>query len=207
MTATIRPKTRLTRKESQEQTRARLIGSAVELFARDGVAATSLNAVAEHAGFSRGAVHGNFADKEALASAVAVSVAGHLAPDLQRILEGDGTAADRLRRYIERFFTFCRDHAEEAAALIAVVEHEARERRGAYDERAEASLSGLVTLFHEGQSRGQMRAFDAEAMAFSVRTVLDGAASRIARGTSGSETLMTEIVTMFDAATRTEGRR
>src|SRR5699024_405092 len=64
------PTPRLTRRESQELTRRRLVESAAELFAARGVRGTSLIAVAEQAGFSRGAVHGNFSDKDELAAAV-----------------------------------------------------------------------------------------------------------------------------------------
>lgn len=61
---------RLTRSESQARTRTELIKSATTLYLRDGYAATSNDQVAEAAGFSRGAVYSNFANKEELALAV-----------------------------------------------------------------------------------------------------------------------------------------
>jgi AcrR family transcriptional regulator len=48
------------------RTRARLVEAAAELFAERGVHATTVDAVAVRAGMSKGAVYGNFADKEAL---------------------------------------------------------------------------------------------------------------------------------------------
>lgn len=59
-----------TRAERQAQTRERLIEVARELFLRDGFAATSLDRVAEEAGFSKGAVYSNFSGKERLGLAV-----------------------------------------------------------------------------------------------------------------------------------------
>jgi AcrR family transcriptional regulator len=54
---------RLTRAESQERTRRLLVEAATQLFLRDGFRATSLEAIGEEAGFSRGAVYSNFAGK------------------------------------------------------------------------------------------------------------------------------------------------
>ena len=57
---------RLSRTESQAQTRARLLTVARTLFLRDGYTATSLERIAEEAGFSKGAVYSNFKGKEPL---------------------------------------------------------------------------------------------------------------------------------------------
>lgn len=62
--------TRLSRSESQARTRALLVEKAREMFLRDGYAATSLEKVAEEAGFSKGAVYSNFDGKDALCLAV-----------------------------------------------------------------------------------------------------------------------------------------
>lgn len=61
---------RLSRADAQSRTRALIVASATELFLRDGFTATSLEAVAAHAGFTRGAVYSNFANKVALGTAV-----------------------------------------------------------------------------------------------------------------------------------------
>ncbi|MDE1148173.1 MAG: helix-turn-helix domain containing protein [Azospirillaceae bacterium] len=57
---------RLKRTESQAQTRERLLAAARELFRRDGYAATSVDRIAEAAGYSKGAVYSNFDSKEAI---------------------------------------------------------------------------------------------------------------------------------------------
>lgn len=61
---------RLTRQESQARTRALLLEVATREFLAHGYAGTSLERVAELAGFSKGAVYGNFAGKEQLCLAV-----------------------------------------------------------------------------------------------------------------------------------------
>ena len=65
---------RLTRAQSQARTRELLIAAARTLFLRDGFARTSLEEVAETAGFSRGAVYSNFVDKDELCLAVLTEV-------------------------------------------------------------------------------------------------------------------------------------
>jgi AcrR family transcriptional regulator len=57
---------RKTQAERREETREQVLAAAARVFARNGFHATSLEAVAEEAGFSRGAVYYNFSDKEEL---------------------------------------------------------------------------------------------------------------------------------------------
>jgi AcrR family transcriptional regulator len=59
-----------TRAERKAQTREQLIGAAERLFKRDGFHATSVDAVADAAGYTKGAVYSNFASKEELFFAV-----------------------------------------------------------------------------------------------------------------------------------------
>jgi len=54
----------LKRQERQAQTRERLLQAATDLFRRDGYAITSLERIAEAAGFTKGAVYSNFESKE-----------------------------------------------------------------------------------------------------------------------------------------------
>jgi AcrR family transcriptional regulator len=61
---------RLTRQESQARTRALLLEVATAEFLSHGYTGTSLERIAELAGFSKGAVYGNFAGKEELCLAV-----------------------------------------------------------------------------------------------------------------------------------------
>ena len=64
------PRKRLTRQESQARTRALLLEVATNEFLAHGYNGTSLDRVADAAGFSKGAVYGNFAGKEELCLAV-----------------------------------------------------------------------------------------------------------------------------------------
>ncbi len=58
------------KRPTREETRLRLLAAAAELFGERGIAATSVEEIAEAAGFSRGAFYSNFADKDDLVLAV-----------------------------------------------------------------------------------------------------------------------------------------
>lgn len=93
---TTSPPTRLSRAESQAQTRARLVATARELFLRDGYASTSLERVAEVAGYSKGAVYSNFDGKDDLCLAVLDSIQVEVAEAVLAALDGAATFDDAL---------------------------------------------------------------------------------------------------------------
>ena len=76
-----------------EQTRQRLVAAAAERFARCGVAATGLRAVAADAGVSLATIHHHFGGKQALVNATTEAAFGSLAEalrPLEALLEGLG---------------------------------------------------------------------------------------------------------------------
>ena len=88
---------RLTRQESQARTRSLLLEVATTEFLAHGYTGTSLERIAELAGFSKGAVYGNFAGKEELCLAV---LQNHFFAMLQKFVgefaAGGDTIEDRL---------------------------------------------------------------------------------------------------------------
>lgn len=89
---------RLTRAESQARTRARLLEVARTLFLRDGYVATSLDQVADDAGFSRGAVYSNFRNKDELCQAVLDGIRIERAREIVEIVQA-GSVDERLRLF------------------------------------------------------------------------------------------------------------
>ncbi len=61
---------RMSRAESQAQTRSQLVATARQMFFDDGYHPTSLEKVADTAGYSKGAVYSNFRNKDELCTAV-----------------------------------------------------------------------------------------------------------------------------------------
>lgn len=86
---------RLNRAESQARTRAALLETATSLFLRDGYFATSLDKVADAAGFSKGAVYSNFRNKDELCLAVIDQIRADRVAEVAAALQA-GTAAERM---------------------------------------------------------------------------------------------------------------
>jgi AcrR family transcriptional regulator len=57
------PRKRLTREESRDLTRQRLLDAAAVIIAKKGLAAASVENIAERAGYTRGAFYSNFDSK------------------------------------------------------------------------------------------------------------------------------------------------
>jgi AcrR family transcriptional regulator len=91
------PATRSRRSESQAQTRRRLVETARGLFLTDGYAATSLERVAEEAGFSKGAVYSNFSGKDELCLEVLEVIHAEVARAVVGAFEGATSLEDALR--------------------------------------------------------------------------------------------------------------
>jgi len=69
------------------RTRERLLDAALALFAEVGVDATSIEAICDRAGFTRGAFYSNFTDKAELVDALAVREQGHAIDELRAAIE------------------------------------------------------------------------------------------------------------------------
>ena len=93
----VKQRKRLTRRESQEATRARLIEAAERIFIRRGFDASSVERIAEAAGFSRGAFYSNFQNKDELFIEVLNKRRLEIAGALDEIFRREPNAAERLR--------------------------------------------------------------------------------------------------------------
>lgn len=141
--------TRLSRAESQALTRSRLVEVARDLFLREGYAKTSLERVAEEAGFSKGAVYSNFAGKDELCLAVMDSIQGEVADAVLHAL-GD---ADSFEEALAAFDLWAERRLGDPDWSALEAEFAARSRRDPAlrqalherNDRLEAMLAGALT--------------------------------------------------------------
>ena len=136
--------TRLTRSESQARTRELLVATARTMFLRDGYAATSLDKVAEEAGFSKGAVYSNFDGKDALCLAVLDTLHRDVVDAVLGSLSGAVTLDDAL----ETFDTWAEARLGDPDWSALEAEFAARSRRdpelrAALEER-NARIRGVI---------------------------------------------------------------
>ena len=95
------PRKRLSREESQAQTRARLIDTAQQLFVANGYGGTSIRDIADGAGYSQGAFYSNFASKE---DVLLELLKGHMEAEgaqLSAVMESDGRTPEQLFAELE----------------------------------------------------------------------------------------------------------
>ncbi|KND41912.1 MULTISPECIES: TetR/AcrR family transcriptional regulator [Streptomyces] len=90
---------RLSRVESQERTRERLVATARQLFLSHGYAATSLSDVAETAGYSKGAVYSNFRGKGHLCLAALDDIRAEQLALLTAAVMGEAGIDERLAAF------------------------------------------------------------------------------------------------------------
>ena len=88
---------RLSRDESQAQTREALIDAAGRLFDARGFVATSISDIAEEAGYTTGALYSNFDGKEDLFFAIVERDVELVLGELRGLLAAKPTAAERLQ--------------------------------------------------------------------------------------------------------------
>ena len=141
---------RLSREESQKRTRARLLESAQEIFARNGFAGASVDQIAEHAGYSKGAVYSNFESKEALFLELLREHMSQELKELRALLDRSGSAQEILHALKEKYSSL------EQQVALAMLSSEFQLQAGRHPEFAEPfaslyrdqrkAIAGLVNL-------------------------------------------------------------
>lgn len=116
---------RLTRRERQAQTRDRLIEVASVELIRLGYRGTSLERMAEAAGFSKGAVYSNFSSKEELVLAVVDRRFHHRLDGLRDELVGAPAVAAERVAIVARWWTSLMSEPGWGALIFDLVGHSA----------------------------------------------------------------------------------
>ncbi|MBT2794300.1 TetR/AcrR family transcriptional regulator [Paraburkholderia strydomiana] len=98
---TATPTPRLSREESQLQTRAHLLAAARRLFVDRGFSGTSLRDIAAEAGYTQGAFYSNFASKEDLFLELMRERSRTQVSDISRTLSDPSASADDILSALE----------------------------------------------------------------------------------------------------------
>jgi AcrR family transcriptional regulator len=146
---------RRTQAERREETREQVLAAAARVFAARGFHATSLDAIAEEAGFSRGAVYYNFADKEELFLELLDRRCAERAQDLRAVFAGtedDVEATSRQAQLAaERALDAMTGDPEWRALYIEFLAHAARDAafRRRFSKRTQEMRSALEEVVVE----------------------------------------------------------
>jgi AcrR family transcriptional regulator len=147
--------TRITRLERKAQTRAELIAAARLVFVRRGFHGASLDEIAEEAGYTKGAVYSNFADKDALFLAVLGAHYDRRVETYEGMILGDGSL-DETFLAVSRFMAQADATEPDWLPLLAeFVAHAARDEdlRRAYVDTRERFLEAVAGMLEELSKR------------------------------------------------------
>jgi len=100
------PRKRLTRDESRDLTRQRLLDAAAVIIAKKGLAAASVEDIAERAGYTRGAFYSNFDSKTDLFIELLKRDHDDISHQLQQILDA-GLSIEDTQRQLALFYGQC----------------------------------------------------------------------------------------------------
>ena len=140
---------RLTRRESQDATRERLIQAARKAFVRHGFDAASVEKIAADAGFSRGAFYSNFRSKDELFVAVLQAERQGIEKALDEIVRRESDPAKRLHAVLQWYINIDLKQAgtilQTEFMLRAFRNRAARARMAEFNRRRIADYTALVT--------------------------------------------------------------
>ncbi len=151
---------RLSRRDSQAETRARLMTAALALIAHQGVEGTSIRGICEQAGYSQGAFYSNFDSKTALLVALVADHTATLAAELRAIVaptSGDRSFDDDLDRLTQRLAALARDPVQS----LLVVELHLHARR---DPGFAVRFDAVRRIYHREFTRVAQTLIDTHAL-------------------------------------------
>ena len=169
-------RTRLTREESREQTQQRLLDAAQSVIARKGLAATSVEDIAAHAGYTRGAFYSNFSSKSELFIELLRRDHQHTDDEMTALLQaglGPEQIAERVQQMYGRLHgdTDCFMNWTEAR-MLAVRDARFRARLNALMMEKSDRIAGFITDFH--RQTGATPPLPPKEMAMGLMSLVEG---------------------------------
>jgi Transcriptional regulator len=170
------PRKRLTRDESRDLTRQRLLDAAAVIIAKKGLAAASVEDIAERAGYTRGAFYSNFDSKIDLFIELLKRDHDDISRQLQQILDA-GLSIEDTQRQLTLFYGQCyRDDNNFAlwaeARLHALRDAKFRARFSALCLEKRDAIAYFITQFCK--MMGITPPVSAADLAFGTMALIDG---------------------------------
>lgn len=191
---------RLTHAQRREQTRERLLGAARMTFVNKGLAATSVEDIAEAAGYTRGAFYSNFNGKPELLLELLRRDHDSAQVSLRAIMEEGGTPAEMKARAIAYYSRYFRDRdfflLWVEANLLAYRDAGFQERFNAFRHEKLDQISAYIRTLSERD--GRPLPLQADALALGLVSLRDGAQfSRMCDPQTASDKVMQNVLAGF----------
>ena len=188
---------------SPEQTRARLVQAAAEVFNRDGYDGTDSNRIAREAGYSPGTFYKHFQDKKQLFLAVYQEWVVAEWREVTAALSGPGTRGEQAERIVELFLAHHHRWRGLRAGLRALVSVD-EEARAFYRAQRRKQLELLASLHAARGAVPRSREQDAVTL-FTIERVADALADGEASALSLDAPRLRELLVGLVRAGMPEG--
>jgi AcrR family transcriptional regulator len=132
------PRARLTRQEQQARTRSRLLEAASKVFSCKGMQQSSVDEVAQEAGYTKGAFYANFKSKDELFLAILDEHFGERIQEVERAFGSDESPPEQARHAAADFARASRADPEHEGLFLEFTQ---------YALRSEAFREELLTRF------------------------------------------------------------
>lgn len=167
---------RLTREQSKDQTRERLILAARTMFIKKGYVATSVEDIASAAGYTRGAFYSNFEGKSELLIELLRRDHDRVHADFQSIMDDGGTQAEMEARAVAYYSKMFRDDdcfpLWVEAKLLAGRDAKFRVRFNAFRNEKLEQIAAYIRAFSE--HAGTKLPLPAQTLALGLVSLCDG---------------------------------
>jgi AcrR family transcriptional regulator len=144
---------RLSREESRDQTRQRLLDAALKLIAKKGLTGTSVEDIAESAGYTRGAFYSNFGGKSDLFIELLRRDHQQATTELQTLLNDDLPVEQIHARTREMYGQLYRDNEcfmnWTEARMMAVRDTKFRAKLAALMAEKRGQITELIAYFYQ----------------------------------------------------------
>jgi AcrR family transcriptional regulator len=187
--------------------RAQIAAAAIDTIAEVGYAGASFARIAERVGISRGLISYHFDNKDDLIKQVVHEAAEQAIAYIRPRVLAASTGPAMLRAYIESNLAFMRDHRNNVIAMIEISRSAEGRVIHSGDTAVINAVGALEHVLSESQTAGQFRPdFDPHVMAIAIRAAIEAASPRLALDPEfDMDHYASEIITVFDLATRVEG--
>jgi AcrR family transcriptional regulator len=142
--------------QTKARNRSRLLEAAAEAFARSGFDGANINDISQAAGFSKGAVYGYFASKEALLLAVIEEACARTVADVPQ-LDEQASTAERLRMVLSSDVDWARRHPALEQVLLRELFSGSPDRYQQVVAAAAPYVERVAEILAEGVGRGEIR--------------------------------------------------
>eukprot|EP01037_Dinobryon_pediforme_P031495 gene31495-36007_t len=143
---------RLSREQSREQTRERLLAASHTVFTQKGFALASVEEITTAAGYSRGAFYSNFDDKTELFFELLRRESVEIEAEFHRMLQAPQVDVEQLRQQITTYYSqlFQQDACSllwMEAKIVAVRDEKFRAKLNQFQEERHKQIAGFVDTF------------------------------------------------------------